>query len=276
LRANTPAISSAGRYARIVQEHALIRRLIAVAHEIAEIGYEFPVDVAGALDQAEAMVFDVAQRRNSDSVRSLKDLLSESLERLDHLYGRGETITGVPTDYGELDHLLSGLQPSNLVVVGARALDGKDRFRARAGDICRIRSWSSGPVLLARDEPPGDRPARLGGRDAPRCSVARTGSGGHLQSCGQLVVLSKGGVVEVRIKKLDINMFVKQNGIEFEVRTPDGTSQVGDCYLTMTGIVWCKGRTTKPNGIKISWDELAVIVGSNEAKRAALKAARTI
>lgn len=82
--------------------------------------------------------------------------------------------------------------------------------------------------------------------------------------------------MEVRIKKLDINMFVKQNGIEFEVRTPDGTSQVGDCYLTMTGIVWCKGRTTKPNGIKISWDELAVIVGSNEAKRAALKAARTI
>jgi replicative DNA helicase len=108
LRANTPAISCAGRYARIVQEHALLRRLIAVAHEIAEIGYEFPVDVAGALDQAEAMVFDVAQRRNSDSVRSLKDLLTESLERLDHLYGRGETITGVPTGYGELDHLLSG------------------------------------------------------------------------------------------------------------------------------------------------------------------------
>ena len=97
LQANTPAISSAGRYARIVKEHALLRRLIAVAHEIAEIGYEVPTDIAGALDQAEALVFDVAQRRTSDSVRSLKDLLTESLERLDHLYGRGETITGVPT-----------------------------------------------------------------------------------------------------------------------------------------------------------------------------------
>ena len=128
LQANTPAISSAGRYARIVQEHALLRRLIGVAHEIAEIGYELPVDVAGALDQAEAMVFDVAQRRSSDSVRSLKDLLTESLERLDHLYDRGETITGVPTGYGELDHLLSGLQPSNLVVVGARPSMGKTAF----------------------------------------------------------------------------------------------------------------------------------------------------
>ena len=128
LQANTPAISSAGRYARIVQEHALLRRLIGVANEIADIGYEVPTDVPGALDQAEAMVFDVAQRRNSDTVRSLKDLLTESLERLDHLYGRGETITGVPTGYGELDHLLSGLQPSNLVVVGARPSMGKTAF----------------------------------------------------------------------------------------------------------------------------------------------------
>jgi len=120
LQANTPAISSASRYARIVQEHALLRRLIGVAHEIAEIGYEVPTDIAGALDQAEALVFDVAQRRTSDTVRSLKDLLTESLERLDHLYDRGETITGVPTGYGELDYLLSGLQPSNLIVVGAR------------------------------------------------------------------------------------------------------------------------------------------------------------
>ena len=128
LQVNTPAISSAGRYARIVQEHALLRRLIGVAHEIAEIGYEVPTDVAGALDQAEALVFDVAQRRTSDSVRSLKDLLTESLERLDHLYDRGETITGVPTGYSELDYLLSGLQPSNLVVVGARPSMGKTAF----------------------------------------------------------------------------------------------------------------------------------------------------
>ncbi len=73
-------------------------------------------------------MFDVAQRRTSDSVRSLKELLTESLERLDHLYGRGETITGVPTGYGELDGLLSGLQPSNLIVVGARPSMGKTAF----------------------------------------------------------------------------------------------------------------------------------------------------
>jgi len=128
LQANTPAISSASRYARIVQEHAVLRRLIGVAYEIAEIGYELPADVVAAVDRAEAMVFDVAQRRSSDSTRSLKDLLAESLDHLEYLANLGETITGVATGYQDLDHELYGLQPSNLVVVGARPSMGKTAF----------------------------------------------------------------------------------------------------------------------------------------------------
>ena len=78
----------------------------------------------------------------------------------------------------------------------------------------------------------------------------------------------------VHIKQFEVNMQVKSNGIEFEVRTPDGASQIGDCYLTMTGLVWCKGKTTKQNGIKISWDDLATVLGSSEAKAAAVKGAK--
>ncbi|MHB1508292.1 MAG: replicative DNA helicase [Acidimicrobiales bacterium] len=128
LQANTPAISSVSRYARIVQEHAVLRRLIAVAYEIAEIGYELPADVVAAVDRAEAMVFDVAQHRSSDSTRALKDLLAESLDHLEYLNNLGETITGVATGYQDLDHELYGLQPSNLVVVGARPSMGKTAF----------------------------------------------------------------------------------------------------------------------------------------------------
>jgi hypothetical protein len=82
--------------------------------------------------------------------------------------------------------------------------------------------------------------------------------------------------VEVKIKKLDINMYVKQNGIELEIRKPDGSSQVGDCYVTMTGLTWCIGKTAKANGVKISWDDLATILDSSEAKKAALKAAKAV
>ncbi|MGD0219109.1 MAG: replicative DNA helicase [Acidimicrobiales bacterium] len=128
LQSNTPAISSAGRYARIVEENSLLRRLIGVAQEIAEIGYGLPEDVTNAIDQAEAMVFDVAQRRSADSIVSLHDLLGRSLDRLEELYDRGETITGVPTGYQDLDEHLSGLQPSNLIVVGGRPSMGKTAF----------------------------------------------------------------------------------------------------------------------------------------------------
>lgn len=79
--------------------------------------------------------------------------------------------------------------------------------------------------------------------------------------------------MQVRVKKFEINMDVKANGIEFEVRTRDGTNQIGDCYLTMTGLVWCKGKTTKKNGVKMSWDELAKVLGSKATKDAAIKAA---
>ncbi len=128
LQSNTPAISSAGRYARIVEENSLLRRLIGVAQEIAEIGYGLPGDVTNAIDQAEAMVFEVAQRRSVDSIVSLHDLLGRSLDRLEELYDQRLRITGVPTGYTDLDEHLSGLQPSNLVVVGGRPSMGKTAF----------------------------------------------------------------------------------------------------------------------------------------------------
>lgn len=81
--------------------------------------------------------------------------------------------------------------------------------------------------------------------------------------------------MQVRIKSFDVNMDVRAKGIEFEVRTPDGESQLGDCYLTMTGLIWCKGKTTKQNGIRITWDELAAVLSSKEKKSAAVKAAKT-
>ena len=128
LQANTPAIANAAHYARIVQEHALLRRLIGVAGEIAEMGYALPEDVVATLDKAEAMVFDVAERRVTDSLKPLRELLAASLDHLEALYNRGDSITGVPTGYLDLDERLSGLQRSSLVIVGARPSMGKTAF----------------------------------------------------------------------------------------------------------------------------------------------------
>jgi replicative DNA helicase len=125
IMASAPATTNSAGYARIVEEHALLRRLIGVAGEIAELGYSMPDDVTKAIDRAEALVYDVNQRRVTDTTAKIEDLLGLNLDRLEQLYGRGDAITGVPTGYVDLDDLLSGLQPSNLVVVGARPAMGK-------------------------------------------------------------------------------------------------------------------------------------------------------
>jgi replicative DNA helicase len=128
LQTATPATSNAGRYATIVEEHALLRRLIGVAGDIAEMGYEVPDDVASVIDEAESKMFEVAQHRVADSLAPIRDLLGANLDRLEELYERGETITGVPTGYHDLDELTSGMQPNALVVVGARPSAGKTSF----------------------------------------------------------------------------------------------------------------------------------------------------
>ncbi|MEM9561392.1 MAG: replicative DNA helicase [Actinomycetota bacterium] len=125
LQASTPAISNAAHYAKIVEEHALLRRLITVSNEIAEMAYGVPDDVIKAIDEAEARMFEVAQRRVTNTTAQIKDLLSANLDRLEMLYERGEAITGTSTGYLDLDELLAGLQPNALYVVGARPAMGK-------------------------------------------------------------------------------------------------------------------------------------------------------
>lgn len=125
IMSSTPATSNAAGYARIIEEHALLRRLIGIAGEISELGYSMPDDVTKALDRAESLVYEVNQRRVTDTTAKIEELLGQNLDRLEQLYGRGDAITGTPTGYVDLDELLSGLQPSALVVVGARPSMGK-------------------------------------------------------------------------------------------------------------------------------------------------------
>ena len=125
IMASTPATTNAVGYAKIIEEHALLRRLIGVAGEIAEIGYSLPEDVTKALDRAESLVYEVNQRRVTDTTAKIEELLGLNLDRLEQLYGRGDAITGTPTGYADLDELLSGLQPNALIIVGARPAMGK-------------------------------------------------------------------------------------------------------------------------------------------------------
>ena len=148
IMSSAPATTNADRYARIVEEYALLRRLIGVAGEIAELGYSVPEDVSKALDRAESLVYEVNERRVTDTTQKLSSLLSENLDRLEKLYERGESITGTPTGYIDLDQLLSGLQPSSLVVVGARPAMGKTSFALGMIAHAAVEAPKPKPVLF--------------------------------------------------------------------------------------------------------------------------------
>ncbi|MHB8437711.1 MAG: replicative DNA helicase [Acidimicrobiales bacterium] len=158
LQLNTPSTANASHYARIVEEHALLRRLVGVAGEIAELGFSVPEDVSEVIDRAETLVFEVAQRRVVDTMSPLRDLLAASLDHLEHLYARGDSVTGVPTGYTDLDERLAGLQNSNLVVIGARPSMGK--ALALDTPVPTPAGWSTMGELEVGDEVFDDRGAR--------------------------------------------------------------------------------------------------------------------
>jgi replicative DNA helicase len=128
IQTGTPAASNAAFYARIVADHALLRRLVAVGGEIAELGYTLPDDVTEVLDRAESLVFDVANRRQTTSLRGIHATLQDSLAHLEALFEHEGQTTGIPTGFRDLDEVLLGWQPSNLIVVAARPGQGKTAF----------------------------------------------------------------------------------------------------------------------------------------------------
>jgi replicative DNA helicase len=146
LQNSTPVIGNATRYAKIVIDTAALRRLIGVASEIAEIAYTEPDDVAKALDDAESRVFAVAEERVVDSTRPIKDLLLLASEELEKRFESKVSLTGVPTGFVDLDETLLGLQPSSLVIVGARPAMGKTAFALNiASHVAQV---SNLPVLV--------------------------------------------------------------------------------------------------------------------------------
>jgi replicative DNA helicase len=130
LAQNTPSALNIRRYAELVRERAVQRRLAQVATEIAE-GALNPAgkEVGQLLDEAESKIFQIAESgaRRDQGLLEIKPVLARVFEKIDHLYHRDNPsdVTGVPTGYVDLDKMTSGLQPGDLVIIAARPSMGK-------------------------------------------------------------------------------------------------------------------------------------------------------
>ncbi len=125
------SVSSANveHHARIVLERYLKRQLIRVAGEIISDCYDDTTDALDEVDRAEQRIFEVAEKRLRRSYTSMHSLTKEAISKILAVAGsEGAGVTGVPTGFQGLDQILSGLQPSDLVIMAARPSMGKTAF----------------------------------------------------------------------------------------------------------------------------------------------------
>lgn len=113
------------RYAGIIRQKAVLRRLIQTSGELAARCYDAPGGIDELVEQAEQMIFAVAQSRKKQGFEPMSRIVPKAFDRITRLAGRAEQVTGVATGYAELDRMTAGLQPSDLIVLAARPSMGK-------------------------------------------------------------------------------------------------------------------------------------------------------
>jgi len=130
LAKNTPSTANIAAYAKIVRERSVLRQLITVSNEIATHAFS-PEDrsITEIIDAAERKVFAIAEQGvRNQGPQAIRHLLTDAVERIDTLYRSDSPITGVSTGYEDLDHMTSGLQDADLVIVAGRPSMGKTAF----------------------------------------------------------------------------------------------------------------------------------------------------
>ena len=123
-----PSSLNAESYGRIVEGHSIRRKMIDAANKIASIAYNEDSTVDHVMDEAEKAVFNVSERRLKHDLQPISAVLSDYYDRIDDLAKRDEEIFGVPTGFVDLDKILGGLQPSDLLIIAGRPGQGKSGF----------------------------------------------------------------------------------------------------------------------------------------------------
>ncbi|HEX8885008.1 MAG TPA: DnaB-like helicase N-terminal domain-containing protein, partial [Noviherbaspirillum sp.] len=143
LAQNTPSAANIRRYAEIVRDRGVLRKLITVADEISGDAFNPQgKEVKQMLDEAESKIFAIAEEgaRGAQGFQEIQPLLTQVVERIDELYNRDSQndITGVPTGFVDLDRMTSGLQPGDLIIVAGRPSMGKTAFSINIGENVAI------------------------------------------------------------------------------------------------------------------------------------------
>jgi replicative DNA helicase len=137
---SVPTAANVEYYAQIVEEKALLRRLIRTATQIVASGYEAGEDVGALLNEAEQRILDISRRHAAHGFVSIRDVLMEVFDRVEYLYHHKGGVTGIPSGFPDLDRMTSGFQRSDLIIVAARPSVGKTAFALNIAQNVAVRA----------------------------------------------------------------------------------------------------------------------------------------
>ncbi|WP_091772975.1 replicative DNA helicase [Piscibacillus halophilus] len=128
LAESVPTAANLEYYAKIVEEKSVLRRIISTATGIVTKSYEEKDELSEIIDYAEKSILDVSQQKASGKFRNIKDVLINVYDNIEQLHHQSEEVTGVPTGFKDLDHITSGFQKNDLIIIAARPSVGKTAF----------------------------------------------------------------------------------------------------------------------------------------------------
>lgn len=134
LVASVSVAANAGYYAQIVRDKAVLRRLVQASIKIAQLGYNAEGDVDDIVDEAQATMYAIADRRTTEDYKPLEQLIEPTMDEMELIEAQGGVMSGVPTGFAELDELTTGLHSGQMIIIAARPGMGKSTLGL---DICR-------------------------------------------------------------------------------------------------------------------------------------------
>lgn len=155
---NTPSAANIKAYANIIRERSVLRQLISVGTKISDSAFNTEGRNSNELlDLAERLVFEIAEQgaRGQGGFAAIKDVLTNVVDRIDHLFQLDEPITGMPTGFNDFDDMTSGLQDGDLVIVAGRPSMGKTTFAMNIAEYAAVKTDQ--PVAVFSMEMPAEQ-----------------------------------------------------------------------------------------------------------------------
>jgi replicative DNA helicase len=138
LLSSVSVAANASYYAAIVRDKAVLRRLVEASLKISQMGYQAQGEVADIVDAAQQTLYEVTEGKTNEDYRPLSELFESTFDEMEAIEARGDSMSGIPTGFADLDDLTNGFQPGQMIIVAARPAIGKSTLAldfARAASI---------------------------------------------------------------------------------------------------------------------------------------------